>query len=122
MLLAYAQLSGRAFASIFAPLLGQRGWRLSALWEQMVNIGVASMPTVALANFLLGIVLAIQGAGQFAKLGATDLVANLVAFSILREIGPLITAAGHEEPCSAALPTVELAGQTDRASHVTRKT
>jgi len=92
MLLAYAQLSGRAFASIFAPLLGQRGWRLSALWEQMVNIGVASMPTVALANFLLGIVLAIQGAGQFAKLGATDLVANLVAFSILREIGPLITA------------------------------
>jgi phospholipid/cholesterol/gamma-HCH transport system permease protein len=37
-------------------------------------------------------VLAIQGAGQFAKLGATDLVANLVAFSILREIGPLITA------------------------------
>jgi len=44
-----------------------------------------AMPTVALANFLLGIVLAIQGAGQFAKLGATDLVANLVAFSILRQ-------------------------------------
>ena len=58
----------------------------------MVAIGVASMPTVALANFLLGVVLAIQGAGQFEKLGATDLVASLVAFSILREIGPLITA------------------------------
>ncbi len=92
MLLAYAQLSLRAFTAIFAPLFGQRGWRLSALFSQMVNIGVASLPTVALANFLLGIVLAIQGAGQFAKLGATDLVANLVAFSILREIGPLITA------------------------------
>jgi phospholipid/cholesterol/gamma-HCH transport system permease protein len=92
MLLAYAQLSLRAFSAIFAPLFGQRGWRLSALFDQMVSIGVASMPTVALANFLLGIVLAIQGAGQFAKLGATDLVANLVAFSILREIGPLITA------------------------------
>jgi len=92
MLLAYAQLSLRAFAAIFAPLLGQRSWRLSALFNQMVNIGVASMPTVALANFLLGIVLAIQGAGQFAKLGSTDLVANLVAFSVLREIGPLITA------------------------------
>jgi phospholipid/cholesterol/gamma-HCH transport system permease protein len=92
MLLAYARLSGRAFASIVAPLFGQRGWRLSALFAQMVNVGVASMPTVGLANFLLGIVLAIQGAGQFAKLGATALVANLVAFSILREIGPLITA------------------------------
>ena len=92
MLLAYAQLSLRAFSAIFAPLFGQRGWRLSALFDQMVSIGVASLPTVALANFLLGIVLAIQGAGQFEKLGATALVANLVAFSILREIGPLITA------------------------------
>jgi phospholipid/cholesterol/gamma-HCH transport system permease protein len=92
MLKAYAHLSLRAFAAIFAPLFGQRGWRLSALFDQMVAIGVASMPTVALANFLLGIVLAIQGAGQFEKLGATALVANLVAFSILREIGPLITA------------------------------
>jgi phospholipid/cholesterol/gamma-HCH transport system permease protein len=92
MLLAYAQLSLRAFAAIFAPLFGQRGWRITALTDQMVAIGVASMPTVALANFLLGIVLAIQGAGQFEKLGATDLVASLVAFSVLREIGPLITA------------------------------
>ena len=92
MLLAYAQLSLRAFGSIFTPLFGERGWRLSALFAQMVKIGVASMPTVGLANFLLGIVLAMEGAGQFEKLGATDLVASLVTFSILREIGPLITA------------------------------
>jgi phospholipid/cholesterol/gamma-HCH transport system permease protein len=92
MLLEYAHLSLRAFAAIFAPLYGGKSWRLSALFDQMVSIGVASMPTVGLANFLLGVVLAIQGAGQFEKLGATDLVASLVAFSILREIGPLITA------------------------------
>ena len=92
MLFAYTQLSLRAFTAIFAPLFGGKTWRLSSLFTQMVNIGVASMPTVGLANFLLGIVLAIQGAGQFEKLGATDLVASLVAFSVLREIGPLITA------------------------------
>jgi phospholipid/cholesterol/gamma-HCH transport system permease protein len=92
MLAAYAQLSFQAFVSIFSPLFGERGWKLSALTKQMVKIGVASMPTVALANFLLGIVLAMEGAGQFEKLGATDLVAALVSFSILREIGPLITA------------------------------
>jgi phospholipid/cholesterol/gamma-HCH transport system permease protein len=92
MLLAYAQLSFRAFAAIFSPAFGGKSWRLSALFSQMVSIGVASMPTVGLANFLLGVVLAIQGAGQFQKLGATDLVASLVAFSVLREIGPLITA------------------------------
>jgi phospholipid/cholesterol/gamma-HCH transport system permease protein len=96
MLLEYAQLSLRAFACIFTPRKGPRGWRLSwkvsALFAQMVRIGVASLPTVTLANFLLGVVLAIQGAGQFDKLGATDMVADLVAFSVLREIGPLITA------------------------------
>src|SRR5476651_1245723 len=92
MLSAYFNLTFRAFAGIFAPLLGGRKWKLAALTSQMVNIGVASLPTVCLANFLLGIVLAIQGAGQFSKLGATDLVASLVAFSVLREIGPLITA------------------------------
>jgi phospholipid/cholesterol/gamma-HCH transport system permease protein len=92
MLAAYASLSLRAFAALVAPVFGGKTWRLSALFTQMVNIGVASMPTVAMANFLLGIVLAIQGAGQFSKLGATDLVASLVAFSVLREIGPLITA------------------------------
>jgi phospholipid/cholesterol/gamma-HCH transport system permease protein len=92
MLTAYFNLTFRAFAGIFSPLMGGRKWKFSALTSQMVNIGVASLPTVALANFLLGIVLAIQGAGQFEKLGSTDLVANLVAFSVLREIGPLITA------------------------------
>jgi phospholipid/cholesterol/gamma-HCH transport system permease protein len=92
MLTAYVHLTFRAFSGMLAPVFGGRKWRFSALTAQMVNIGVASLPTVALANFLLGIVLAIQGAGQFAKLGATDLVANLVAFSVLREIGPLITA------------------------------
>jgi phospholipid/cholesterol/gamma-HCH transport system permease protein len=92
MLLAYLQLTYRAFAAIFAPLFGGKRWKVTSLFSQMVNIGVASLPTVAMANFLLGIVLAIQGAGQFEKLGATDLVASLVAFSILREIGPLITA------------------------------
>ena len=92
MLFAYVQLSYRAFAAIFAPAFGGKSWKVDTLFTQMVNIGVASMPTVGLANFLLGIVLAIQGAGQFEKLGATDLVASLVAFSVLREIGPLINA------------------------------
>lgn len=92
MLIEYARLSFRSFVAIGAMLTGARGFRMSALFAQMVKIGVASMPTVGLANFLLGVVLAIQGAGQFARVNAVELVASLVAFSILREIGPLITA------------------------------
>ncbi len=92
MLIEYARLSSRTIVALCSMFVGGRGFRMSALFTQMVRIGVASMPTVGLANFLLGIVLAIQGAGQFEKLNATNLVAALVAFSILREIGPLITA------------------------------
>ncbi len=89
---AYLRLSLASYFGIIAPLFGLGRWRFSALTQQIASVGVASTPTVALANFLLGVVLAIQGAGQFAKLGATDLVAGLVSFSVLREIGPLITA------------------------------
>ena len=73
MLLEYARLSLRAFAAIFraAPMASAAG-NSPRSFAQVVRIGVASMPTVALANFLLGIVLAIQGAGQFEKLGATS--------------------------------------------------
>ena len=91
MFLAYARLSGQALAAIAMPWSGP-SWKLSALTAQMVRVGVAALPTVALANFLLGIVLAVQGSGQFARFGSADLVANLVALSVLREIGPLITA------------------------------
>jgi phospholipid/cholesterol/gamma-HCH transport system permease protein len=88
----YLGLSISSFIGIFSPLMGTGRWRFSALLQQIVLVGVASVPTVALANMLIGVVLAIQGAGQFSKLGATDLVAGLVSFSVLREIGPLITA------------------------------
>ena len=88
----YLSLSIVSFIGIFSPLFGGGRWRFSALVQQVVSVGVASIPTVALGNFLIGVVLAIQGAGQFAKLGSTDLVAGLVSFSVLREIGPLITA------------------------------
>lgn len=89
---AYLRLSASSFFGIISPAFGMGRWRFSALLQQLVTVGVASTPTVALANLLLGIVLAIQGAGQFAKLGAVDATAGLVSFSILREIGPLITA------------------------------
>lgn len=58
----------------------------------MVQVGVMSFPTVGLACMFMGLVFAMQGAVQLAQLGAVDRVADLVAFSMLREVGPLITA------------------------------
>src|SRR6185369_10713489 len=50
------------------------------------------LPIVGLLSFLLGIVVAYQGAEQLRRYGANIFVADLVGWSMLREFAPLITA------------------------------
>ncbi len=54
--------------------------------------GFDALPIVGLLSFLLGIVVAYQGADQLRQYGANIFVADLVGLSILREFAPLITA------------------------------
>jgi phospholipid/cholesterol/gamma-HCH transport system permease protein len=60
--------------------------------RQIIRAGNRSLPLVALIAALMGIILALQSAYQLRALGATHLVADLVAVSITRELGPLMTA------------------------------
>ena len=54
--------------------------------------GFDALPIVGLLTFLLGVVVAYQGAGQLRQYGANIFVADLVGLSMLREFAPLITA------------------------------
>lgn len=54
--------------------------------------GFDALPIVGLLSFLLGIVVAYQGAGQLRQYGANIFVADLVGLSMLREFAPLMTA------------------------------
>ena len=56
------------------------------------SAGVDALPIVGLLSFLLGIVVAYQGAAQLRQYGANIFVADLVGLSMLREFAPLITA------------------------------
>ena len=56
------------------------------------SAGFDALPIVGLLSFLLGIVVAYQGADQLRQYGANIFVADLVGLSMLREFGPLITA------------------------------
>jgi phospholipid/cholesterol/gamma-HCH transport system permease protein len=56
------------------------------------SAGFDALPIVALLSFLLGIVVAYQGAGQLRQYGANIFVADLVGLSMLREFAPLMTA------------------------------
>ncbi len=54
--------------------------------------GFDALPIVGLLSFLLGIVVAYQGADQLRQYGANIFVADLVGLSMLREFAPLMTA------------------------------
>lgn len=62
------------------------------LFSQAVFGGVNSLIIVCFVNLAMGIVLAMQSAYQLEQLGATIYVAALVAVSMTREIGPVLTA------------------------------
>jgi phospholipid/cholesterol/gamma-HCH transport system permease protein len=54
--------------------------------------GFDALPIIGLLSFLLGVVVAYQGADQLRHYGANIFVVDLVGFSMLREFAPLITA------------------------------
>jgi phospholipid/cholesterol/gamma-HCH transport system permease protein len=58
----------------------------------MERAGADAVPIVVLINFLIGFVMAFQGAVQLKQFGADIFVADLVGLSITRELGPLMTA------------------------------
>ena len=71
-----------------------RPWRLrfTSLVFHMQEVGVKAVPIVALMSFLIGIVIAYQGADQLRQFGAEIYVVDLISVSVLRELGILLTA------------------------------
>jgi phospholipid/cholesterol/gamma-HCH transport system permease protein len=65
-------------------------WR--AVLFNLRSAGFDALPIVGLLSFLLGVVVAYQGADQLRQYGANIFVADLVGLSMLREFAPLITA------------------------------
>jgi phospholipid/cholesterol/gamma-HCH transport system permease protein len=99
-----------------APLKG-KGLRWRSAVEQMVRIGFDSVPIVCTISFFVGLIMAMQSAYQLERFGATIFVANLVAVSITRELGPLLTAiiiAGRSGSAIAAeIGTMKVAEEID---------
>ncbi|KAB0680840.1 ABC transporter permease [Aureimonas leprariae] len=82
-------------ASIYGAgrrVTGQTQVRLAAIVNQMDRMGVRAVPIIALMSFLIGGIIAQQGAFQLRSFGAEIFVVDLVGILQLREIGVLITA------------------------------
>jgi len=66
--------------------------RFTSVAAHIEQVGFNALPIVGLLSFLIGVVLAYQGADQLRNFGAEIYTINLLGISSLREIGVLLTA------------------------------
>jgi phospholipid/cholesterol/gamma-HCH transport system permease protein len=84
---------GRFAIELLEAIFQPRGnLRLAALFTQIEEIGINALPIVGLLAFLIGIVMAYQGADQLRRFSAEIFTINLLGVGILRELGGLVTA------------------------------
>jgi phospholipid/cholesterol/gamma-HCH transport system permease protein len=82
----YSILCWRAISNLFSR---PRYW--ADIYAQMDSIGVGSMPIVILTGFFTGCVLALQSATALQQFGAVSKTGSLVALSMVKELGPVLT-------------------------------
>jgi len=83
---------GLVCATAGGLVLHPRRLRVTSIVAQMELMGVNALPIVGLLSFLIGIVIAYQGADQLRRFGAEIYTVNLLGVGILRELGVLMTA------------------------------
>ena len=75
--------------AVYAP---RGNLRVAALVHQIEEVGIIALPIVGLLMFLMGIVLAYQGADQLKRFDMEIFTINALGIGVLREIGVLFTA------------------------------
>ena len=109
--------TGDLVVGLFAAAKRPRTVHLRELGALMERAGANSVPIVIVIHFLIGAILGLQGAMQLHRFGADAFLANLVGLSVVRELGPLMTAivvAGRSGAAYAAeLGTMQVGEEVD---------
>jgi phospholipid/cholesterol/gamma-HCH transport system permease protein len=83
---------GEAAVAVVRLPQHRRMLRPPELMRYVDQSGVRALPLVVLLGYLIGLILAFQSAVPMRRFGADIFVANLVAISLFRELGPLLAA------------------------------
>lgn len=91
---AYAVVTfvGRVVNALGRALIHPSSLRPAAISRQIAETGINALPIVGVMAIMISFVIGYQGLVQLRPFGGQDLTINLVAVSILREMGVLITA------------------------------
>ncbi|HXB45974.1 MAG TPA: ABC transporter permease, partial [Puia sp.] len=83
----FVYFNARFFKQAFRP-----PYLFREFTRQSFQIGYKSLPLVALTGFIIGLVLTLQSRPSLVEFGAESLLPGMISNSIIREIGPVITA------------------------------
>lgn len=108
---------GQCVKAIFELILNPRRFRIHAVVQHFEHVGIRALAIIGLMSFLIGIVIAQQGAVQLRQFGAEVFTVNLVGRLTLRELGVLMTAimvAGRSGSAFAAqIGTMKITEEVD---------
>ena len=83
---------GESAIALLRLIVQPRRIRWRTILHNMQTAGFEALPIVGLLSFLMGVVIAYQGADQLQRFGANIFIADLVGLAMLRELSPLLTA------------------------------
>ena len=89
---AFSIFIGHVFSSILYNIFHPKNIRIKEMTYHIQKSGMDALFIIALTSFLIGMVIAYQGAVQLSKFGADIFIVDTVGISIVRELGPMITA------------------------------
>jgi phospholipid/cholesterol/gamma-HCH transport system permease protein len=86
--------AGAALIMLVRALIGRPNLRKSwpLLMQQMYSLGVLSLLIIIISGLFIGMVLGLQGFTILVDFGAEQSLGQMVALSLLRELGPVVTA------------------------------
>ncbi|HLA30955.1 MAG TPA: lipid asymmetry maintenance ABC transporter permease subunit MlaE [Pseudomonas sp.] len=84
---------GRSTLFLLHALLGRNGLGsgFQLLVKQLHSVGVLSLPIIIVSGVFIGMVLALQGYNILVDYGSEQAVGQMVALTLLRELGPVVT-------------------------------
>jgi len=116
-MLAFIGFVGQVVVAMFSVLLRPKRLRLNAVIMRFEMVGIRALGIIGLMSFLIGIVIAQQGAVQLRQFGAEVFTINLIGRLTFRELGILMTAimiAGRSGSAFAAqIGTMQITEEVD---------
>ena len=91
--LRFMQIMGRCCLMLWRTVWGKPHAKLLPLViEQVFQLGILSLPIILTSGLFIGLVLGLQGYNVLVDYAAEESLGSMVALSLLRELGPVVTA------------------------------